>query len=725
MQQHVADQWCPLGVPAERPQRRGHLRAEGEVPGAGHGVREVVGHEVVEQSLGSRDAVAALVGSAQLEQRRRVRADGGPVTGDEDVGVDPARFARVPARQAAQQHLQLLGHLVLADRPDVVEQALQLQPVLVDAGDVPRRPPRRGHGRLVVVGLGRDAAGEGRSHAVDQLVGDPRGDQLAPQAVLPQLFGEPRDEQVGHVDVQHRLQGPAVGQARGQQLALEPPLGVAEQRGVLRSGETGALRLAFPQLVGPGQDLHRAVEVVVLLEHVQQECHVDEPARPLQQISRDAPDLEVDVPQDVGNDVLGDRDQQPVALGVVDQAVADRRLEQDLDVDLVVGAVDPTDVVDRVLVHAAASPGVADARRLRHREVGALADDAGTHLVGVDAHLVVGAVPDVPVALVGILDVRADAAEPQQVDLGPQDRPHQRRGCQLLGVDLQYRTDLVGQPDRLLVTADDHAPRRQHRAVVVLPRGPRRVEQPLSLGERRHGVRVGVDEHVTVVEGGQQPDRARPEHAVAEHVTGHVAHADDRDRLLLRVDPELEQVPPHGDPRTAGGDAQRLVVVALGAAAGERVTEPEPATQRDRVGDVGEGRRPLVGRDDEVGVVAVPATHPGWRDHLAVPQVVGDAQERLDEHLVLAPDLRTQLVGVVGWAAQDEAPLGARGDDHRVLEHLGLHQAEHLGAHVVLPVRPAQATTGHRAPPQVDALDARTEHEDLAVGHGRRHPRHP
>ena len=59
-----------------------------------------------------------------------------------------------------------------------------------------------------------------------------------------------------------------------------------------------------------------------------------------------------------------------------------------------------------------------------------------------------------------------------------------------------------------------------------------------------------------------------------------------------------------------------------------------------------------------------------------------------------------QLLGI-------EAALGAGRDDHRILDHLRLHQAEDLGAEIVAPVGPAEAAAGDRAAAQVDALDAR------------------
>ena len=81
------------------------------------------------------------------------------------------------------------------------------------------------------------------------------------------------------------------------------------------------------------------------------------------------------------------------------------------------------------------------------------------------------------------------------------------------------------------------------------------------------------------------------------------------------------------NPRALGGDAHRLVVVAVGAAAGEGVAEPEAALERDGVGDVGEGRGALVGGDDEIGIVAVVDDDVGRVDDLVVDDIVGDRQQ--------------------------------------------------------------------------------------------------
>ena len=126
-----------------------------------------------------------------------------------------------------------------------------------------------------------------------------------------------------------------------------------------------------------------------------------------------------------------------------------------------------------------------------------------------------------------------------------------------------------------------------------------------------------------VVEGCLQADVGREQHAVAEDVAGHVADAGHRKVGLLYVDADLAEVPLDALPGAAGGDGHLLVVIALRAAGGERITEPVVVVGGDRVGDVREGRRPLVGGDHQVGVVSVGTHHLRRRDDLAGDDVVG------------------------------------------------------------------------------------------------------
>ena len=114
--------------------------------------------------------------------------------------------------------------------------------------------------------------------------------------------------------------------------------------------------------------------------------------------------------------------------------------------------------------------------------------------------------------------------------------------------------------------------------------------------------------------------------------------------------------------------------------------------------------------------------HVGRRDDLAVDHVVGDVEEAGHELPVAGGHLRPQRLGVRDPLAplHDEAALGTDGDDHRVLDHLGLHEPEHLGAEVLPAVAPAQPAAGHRPTPEVHALDAGRVHPDLEHRPGQR-----
>ena len=133
------------------------------------------------------------------------------------------------------------------------------------------------------------------------------------------------------------------------------------------------------------------------------------------------------------------------------------------------------------------------------------------------------------------LHVRADAAVPEQVDRRAQDRLDELGRRQRLGLDAEHRPHLGGERDRLRRAREDAAARRDQLRVVVVPRRARQLEQPLRAraklapGRGRGRGRRG---------GGRTPPTsfmcARQQHAVAEHVAGHVADADDGEVRGLR-----------------------------------------------------------------------------------------------------------------------------------------------------------------------------------------------
>ena len=156
-------------------------------------------------------------------------------------------------------------------------------------------------------------------------------------------------------------------------------------------------------------------------------------------------------------------------------------------------------------------------------------------------------------------------------------------------------------------------PVRDQGGVVVSPGRALQREQPPALGVADRRVGIGVQEHVLMVEGRDQPGALRAQHPVAEHVPGHVTDRHRGEVLGLDVGAEFAKVAGDRLPCAARGDPHLLVVIAVGAAGRERIPEPEPVLGRHRVGDVGEAGGPLVGGDDEIRVVVVVADHPVGR----------------------------------------------------------------------------------------------------------------
>ena len=111
-------------------------------------------------------------------------------------------------------------------------------------------------------------------------------------------------------------------------------------------------------------------------------------------------------------------------------------------------------------------------------------------------------------------------------------------------------------------------------------------------------------------------------------------NTDDGEVFRLRVVVELAEVPLDRLPGTTGGDAHRLVVIALGPARGEGIAEPEAVRHGHFVGDVAERGRALVRSDDEIGVVTVVTHHRRRRYDGSGDEVVGHVEQSGDEDAV-------------------------------------------------------------------------------------------
>ena len=138
-----------------------------------------------------------------------------------------------------------------------------------------------------------------------------------------------------------------------------------------------------------------------------------------------------------------------------------------------------------------------------------------------------------------------------------------------------------------------------------------------------------------MIEGRDQTDLFRQQHAIAEDIAGHVADTDNGEGFGLNVLAQLTEVALDRLPGAARGDAHLLVVITRRAARSEGIAEPEVEfVLGQSIGRIGEGRCALVGRDHEIGVFSIPGEGIGGTNDAIVDDIVGQIQQAPDEGLV-------------------------------------------------------------------------------------------
>ena len=165
-----------------------------------------------------------------------------------------------------------------------------------------------------------------------------------------------------------------VGQVGCEQRLRERDLRVREQDRELGRGQPAAGGGPILERLDARQELELAVEDAGLLEAAHVALVHLRHRGGLRRGARERLRLVVVVTQNECRHLVGHLGQELVSLLPRQVAVGDDRVEQDLDVDLVVGAVDARRVVDRVHEDAAAAERVRDPRALGEAEVAALAD---------------------------------------------------------------------------------------------------------------------------------------------------------------------------------------------------------------------------------------------------------------------------------------------------------------------------------------------------------------
>jgi hypothetical protein len=88
------------------------------------------------------------------------------------------------------------------------------------------------------------------------------------------------------------------------------------------------------------------------------------------------------------------------------------------------------------------------------------------------------------------------------------------------------------------------------------------LEQALAFGKTLVRIGIRIDKNIAVIERGKQPDRVFTQHSIAKHVARHVADTNYSERRFTDINVHFAEVPLHGLPGTARGDAHDLVVIA-------------------------------------------------------------------------------------------------------------------------------------------------------------------
>ena len=154
---------------------------------------------------------------------------------------------------------------------------------------------------------------------------------------------------------QRLVQVGIVGERRGEHLLAQQPLGVGQEHAQLGAGEPRPGGAPLGHLLGGGQELERPLEQPAPLELDHQILVGLHPLRRGHELLAQDLHLQVVVVEDVRDHVAGDALQHLVSLLERQVAGLHGQPQQDLQVDLVVGAVDPAGVVDRIGVDAAAA----------------------------------------------------------------------------------------------------------------------------------------------------------------------------------------------------------------------------------------------------------------------------------------------------------------------------------------------------------------------------------
>ena len=192
-----------------------------------------------------------------------VRDDASEPLGQIDIAQEPDHaVAQQPLHGGIEIELEGAGNLVV----EPVDLGVERDHAVAVAHGGKRRGDA-GRGRT---GLVFDPHHELRPAAIDDRIGELRGDDLAAQPVLLERVGELFDDRAGEIALQLAPEIGIVGNVGLQQLVLERELGIGQQHRQLRPRQRLRPPPPLVELLVVRQVLDRAVEQVLAFERLHQ-----------------------------------------------------------------------------------------------------------------------------------------------------------------------------------------------------------------------------------------------------------------------------------------------------------------------------------------------------------------------------------------------------------------------------------------------------------------------
>lgn len=308
-----------------------------------------------------------------------------------------------------------------------------------------------------------------QAQPVHDAIGDLGGDDFPAQRMggnrIGLLFLHRRREG-GHQFASHAV---VAGDVALFDRILQGQLGGRKQHSQFGSGQPLAVLPTPQQLVIGGQSFNLPVKAPTFLECLDQADIACQIRRAAIFGDRQSQRLKAIILQHDRADGIGHAFQQRIALLERQATLGHLLVERDLDVNLIIRTIDARAIVDEIGVDPSAMQRKGDAPSLRRAQIGTFTDHLDAQLLCIHAQPVIGGIADIAVALRGRLYIGANAAEPEQVGRGLEDRGNQRGRLHLGIGDAQYRLDFRSQRYALERAGKYAAALRDQRLVIIVP----------------------------------------------------------------------------------------------------------------------------------------------------------------------------------------------------------------------------------------------------------------